>query len=247
MENSITEKEQNGTEPNRKKIFGGKISFNTLVAIMLAICALTTAWATWIGDLHESEQNASYAKAERLNAEANASYNLNSQLYIAVFNIWTTAYSLNAEAQALSAAGDTQGANAKRQQMNEYIETNCPDYQNFKSAVYAALEKGGTATPFDDYPQASFYSDSEKLAEEATQAREEGNNCNLAHDSYGLVSVFYSLCLFLFGMVGFYQQRLPRRIIFTVGVAVFAIGTIYMLSLPLPADFDFGNYFKLSQ
>ena len=246
MENNVTSK-----EPNKTNLFAKFIrtisDFNTLVAIMLAICALTTAWATWIGDLHGSDQDSNYAKAERLNTEANSSYNLNAQLYIAVFNVWTHVYDLNAEIQLLESAGNTQEANAKREQMNSYIETNCPDYENFKSAVYTALEKGGTTTPFDEYPESSFFADSEKLAEEAAQAREDGNRCNLANDSYGLVSVLYSLCLFLFGMVGFYKQRLPRRIVFTVGVVVFVVATVYMCSLPLPDNFDFANYLKLSR
>ena len=235
------------SKPLRKKLIGIVTDFNTLVAIMLAICALTTAWATWIGDLHASDQDSNYAKAERLDTEANASYNLNSQLYVAIFNLWTHVYEVNSEIKALESAGDTQGANAKREQMNAYIETNCPNYQNIKSAIYTALEKGGSATPFDEYPQASFFADSEKLSQEATEAREDGNRCNLANDSYGLVSVLYSLCLFLFGMVGFYKQRLPRRIVFSVGVFVFVIATAYMISLPLPDNFDFANYFKLSQ
>ena len=235
------------SKPLRKKLIGVVTDFNTLVAIMLAICALTTAWATWIGDLHASDQDSNYAKAERLDTEADASYNLNSQLYVAIFNLWTHVYEVNSEIKSLESAGDTQGANAKREQMNAYIETNCPNYQNIKSAIYTALEKGGSATPFDEYPQASFFADSEKLSQEATEAREDGNRCNLANDSYGLVSVLYSLCLFLFGMVGFYKQRLPRRIVFSVGVFVFVIATAYMISLPLPENFDFANYFKLSQ
>ncbi len=247
MEQNATAAKPNGKKPFHKKFIGAVTNFNTLVAIMLAICALTTAWATWIGDLHGSDQDSNYAKAERLNAEANSSYNLNAQTYIAVFNLWSHVYDLNSEIKILESEGDAQGANAKREQMNHYIETNCPDYKNFKSALYAALEKGGTATPFDDYPQSSFFADSEQLSQEAAQAREDGNRCNLANDSYGLVSVLYSLCLFLFGMVGFYTQRSPKRIVFAVGVVVFVVATAYMLSLPLPDNFDFANYFKLSQ
>lgn len=58
--------------------------------------------------------------------------------------------------KSLEIAGDEEGANAKREQMHPYIETNCPDYEDFKDAVYTALEKGGTATPFAEYPQSSF-------------------------------------------------------------------------------------------
>ena len=247
MDDRVNDIEPAKTKPLHKKFIGAVTDFNTLVAIMLAVCALTTAWATWIGDLHESDQDSNYAKAERLNAEANSSYNLNSQLYIAVFNLWTHVYELSSETRTLVSAGDIHSANEKREQMNSYIETNCPDYKEFKRAIYAALEKGGSATPFDEYPQSSFFADSEKISDEATQAREEGNRCNLANDSYGLVSVLYSLCLFLFGMVGFYKQRLPRRIVFSVGVFVFVIATTYMISLPLPENFNFANYLKLSQ
>ena len=247
MEDKITNKNSNSKKPLHKKFIGALTNFNTLVAIILAICALTMAWATWIGDLHESDQDSNYAKAQRLNTEADSSYNLNSQLYVAVFNLWTHVYDMNLEVKALEDAGDKKGANVKRKQMHSYIETNCPDYEDYKSAVYSALKKGGTATPFDEYPQDSFFADSEKLAEEAAQAREDGNRCNLASDSYGLVSVLYSLCLFLFGMVGFYKQRIPRRVVFTIGVVVFVVATVYMLSLPLPDNFDFANYFKLSQ
>ncbi|MBF9688392.1 hypothetical protein [Bifidobacterium dentium] len=139
-----------------QKFIGAVTNFNTLAAIMLAICTLAIAWATWIGDLHGSEQDSNYAKAERLNTEAHSSYNLNVQLYVAVSNLWTHVYDLNSEMKSLESAGDGEDANAEREQMNSYIETNCPDYENFKSAVYAALDKGGTVTPFDEYPQSSF-------------------------------------------------------------------------------------------
>jgi hypothetical protein len=223
------------------------LNFNNLAAIMLTLCALTTAWASWIGSLHGSDQDANYAKAERLNTEANASYNLNAQTYIAAFNVWTYVYNENAEIKALEQAGDTQSAAVKKQAMDDYIATNCPDYQNFKEAIYTALEKGGTATPFDEYSQESFFADSEELANQAVKTREDGDWNNLANDSYGLVSLLYSLCLFLFGMVGFYHELAKRRWVFYVGVVVFIAATIYMIYLPLPVNFDFANYFKLLQ
>ena len=220
------------------------INLNTATAIMLTICALTTAWANWISDLHNSDQDSNYALAQRLNTEADASYNLCSQTYIAAFNVWSSVYLQNVEANALEANGEHDEATAKKQAMAQYIETNCPDYQSFKQEVYNALEKGGTATPFDAYPQEKFFEESEQISNQATQVREDGDWNNLASDSFGLVAVFYSLCLFLFGMVGFYKHLGSRKIVFAAGCIVFAIATVYMLSLPLPKNFDFANYFK---
>ena len=220
------------------------INLNTATAIMLTICALTTAWANWISDLHNSDQDSNYALAQRLNTEADASYNLCSQTYIAAFNVWSSVYLQNVEANALEANGEHDEATAKKQAMAQYIETNCPDYQSFKQEVYNALEKGGTATPFDAYPQEKFFEESEQISNQATQVREDGDWNNLASDSFGLVAVFYSLCLFLFGMVGFYKHLGSRKIVFAAGCIVFVIATVYMLSLPLPKNFDFANYFK---
>ncbi len=231
----------------RQRIADAILNLNTITAIMLALCALTTAWATWIGDLHGSDQDANYAKADRLNTEANASYNLNAQTYIAAFNVWTYVYDANAQILTLEKSGKTQEAAAQRENLNNFIETNCPDYENFKTAIYTALEKGGTATPFDEYPQESFFSDSEQKAQEATDVREAGDRCNLANDSYGLAALMYSICLFLFGLVGFYRHLVQRKVVFGAGVVVFIIATIYMFSLPLPDGFDLANYFKLVQ
>jgi hypothetical protein len=228
-----------------RKLAEALLNLNTITAIMLALCALTTAWASWVSDLHGSDQDANYAKAQRLNTEANASYNLNSQTYIAAFNVWTYVYEENAEIKTLENGGDAQAAASKRKYLNDFIETNCPNYQNFKGAIYTALEKGGTATPFDEYPEESFFSDSENLANEATQVRESGDWNNLASDSFGLVSLLYSLCLFLFGLVGFYKHLVQRKVVFGVGLAVFVVATVYMFSLPMPVNFDLANYFSL--
>ncbi len=232
-------------EPNEKRRkLPSFINLNTATAIMLTICALTTAWANWISDLHNSDQDSNYALAQRLNTEADASYNLCSQTYIAAFNVWSSVYLQNVEANALEANGEHDEATAKKQAMTQYIETNCPDYQSFKQEVYSALEKGGTATPFDAYPQEKFFEESEQISNQATQVREDGDWNNLASDSFGLVAVFYSLCLFLFGMVGFYKHLGSRKIVFAAGCIVFVIATVYMLSLPLPKNFNFANYFK---
>ncbi len=250
VENEVAKGKNKSESENktlREKIMATLLNLNTITAIMLAFCALTTAWASWIGDLHGSDQDANYAKAQRLNTEADASYNLNSQTYIAAFNVWTYVYNEDAEIKTLEKEGDAQAAANKRENLNNYIETNCPDYENFKGAIYTALEKGGTATPFDEYSQESFFADSEQLANDAAQARADGDRCNLANDSYGLASLLYSLCLFLFGMVGFYKHLTQRKIVFAVGVVVFVIATVYMLSLPLPDGFNFANYFKLIQ
>ena len=250
-ENESAELDSNNNATATHKKNGRKLSafvnINTLAAIMLTLCALTAAWATWVGGLHASDQEANYAKADRLNNEASASYNLNAQIYTAAFNVWTYVYAENQEIQALEQAGDSQTAATKKQALDNYIETNCPVYENFTEAIYTALEKGGTATPFDEYSQESFYADSEELANQATKVREEGDKNNLAHDSFGLVSLLYSLCLFLFGMLGFYKERTMKKVVFAVGVAVFVGATIYMLSLPLPDNFNFANYFKLAQ
>ncbi|MBR2743060.1 MAG: hypothetical protein IKD89_05655 [Clostridia bacterium] len=72
---------------------------------------------------------------------------------------------------------------------------------------------------------------------------EQGQQDNMNGDKFGLVSVIYSVVLFLLGIVGVFK-RLPNRVlVFWVAIALLVIGTIYMLTIPLPTGFSMGAYF----
>lgn len=71
----------------------------------------------------------------------------------------------------------------------------------------------------------------------------EGQSDNTKGDTFNLVTVIYSVVLFMLGIVGTFR-RLPNRMLITiVAIAGFLFGTIYMFTIPFPTGFNFLSYF----
>ncbi len=73
---------------------------------------------------------------------------------------------------------------------------------------------------------------------------EEGKQDNLRGDSYRLVSVFYSLVLFLLGIVGVIKDYHSRKMILIFSVCILVFAIIYMLTLPMPTGFNISSFFS---
>ena len=79
---------------------------------------------------------------------------------------------------------------------------------------------------------------------ESQQVMKERKQDNLRGDSYKLVSVIYSLVLFLLGIVGVLKAFGSRKILFVFSVDVLIFGIIYMLTIPMPTGFNITNFFN---
>lgn len=73
---------------------------------------------------------------------------------------------------------------------------------------------------------------------------EEGKKDNLRGDSYKLVSVIYSLVLFLLGIVGVLKDLGSRKVLFIFSLGILIFGIIYMLTILMPTGFDITNFFN---
>lgn len=71
----------------------------------------------------------------------------------------------------------------------------------------------------------------------------EGQSDNTKGDTFNLVTVIYSVVLFMLGIVGTFR-RLPNRMLITIiAIAGFIFGTIYMFTIPFPTGFNFLSFF----
>ena len=128
--------------------------------------------------------------------------------------------------------------------IDEKIDTLIADSctQEFADAIDWALEEG--KTPFDKEGfYDSYYADSLQILKEAEDTLEQGRKDNANGDAYGLVTVIYSVVLFLLGIVGIFK-KIPNRVIIAAVSCVFLlIATIYMLTIPLPTGFSLMSFF----
>ena len=101
-----------------------------------------------------------------------------------------------------------------------------------------------TVSPFGDADFIeSYYADAREILAESEALLVEGQSDNTKGDTFNLVTVIYSVVLFMLGIVGTFR-RLPNRV-FLTGVAIvgFLFATIFMLTIPFPTGFNFLSFF----
>ena len=219
-----------------KKVFFTEERLEMLIAIFLGITALLTAWATWIGSLHGGNQATNYTTSNNIAAEGNSMWNEASQQYMQDLMVWNSIVDYQTELAIAENEGDTEKAAIIEDKINILIYDSCSD--EFADAIDWALGQEEWASPFDKEGfMDSYYADAQAVLDESQQYLEQGQEDNSNGDRFGLVTVIYSLVLFLLGIVGIFKRIPNRKIVFFVSVAFLLVAVIYMFTIPLPSGF----------
>lgn len=233
-----------GEESSDLKKSGSSINkLEIIVAVLLGATALLTAWATWIGSLHGGNQSTNYTMSNNLAADGNAEYNAGIQLYLSDIMTWNTLMEYTFEL----ALAETENNQDKVELINQKLETYADqNASEILSEGLAWMEETGEDSPFKmpDIEEKYFASANEKI-EQSQELLREGQNDNAKGDAYNLVSVIYSLVLFLLGIVGIFKSIPNRAIVLIIAAVCLVITTIYMFTIPLPTGFDIRNFIGL--
>ncbi|MBQ3378418.1 MAG: hypothetical protein IJG50_00970 [Clostridia bacterium] len=214
-----------------------------VVAIFLGVTALLMAWSTWIGGLHGGNQATNYTMSNNLAAEGNAEYNAANQSLIQDMITWNSIMDYATEQEIAELNGNAAEAELIEAKMEKLMNDNCSS--QMLDAIIWASDQEEDVSPFEmEGFFESYYEDANALLAESQALLEQGQKDNTNGDKFGLVSVIYSVVLFLLGIVGVFK-RLPNRVIvFWIAIVMLVIGTIYMLTIPLPTGFSIGSYFQ---
>lgn len=235
-----------------------------VIAVALALTALATAWASWIGSLHGGNMSTNYTKSNNLAADGNSRWNEASQTMMQDMQVWNqiSEYQvdvmyyndIDSEDEAeLSAAADKQYESAYKiqficadnlsEEMAAKIEYNF-DFSAEQIVDWVCNNDKATVSPFSDQDFIeSYYTEARELLAESEEVLKEGQADNQKGDTFNLVTVIYSVVLFMLGIVGTFK-KLPNRILITcVAIAGFVFGTIFMFTIPFPTGFNFAGYF----
>ena len=233
MENNVETAAKAKTE---KKVFFTEERLEMLIAIFLGITALLTAWATWIGSLHGGNQATNYTTSNNIAAEGNSMWNEASQQYMQDLMVWNSIVDYQTELEIAEKEGDDEKAEIIQDKINILIYDSCSD--EFADAIEWAFDQEEWASPFDKEGfMDSYYAEAQATLEESQAVLEQGQEDNSNGDRFGLVTVIYSLVLFLLGIVGIFKRLPNRKIVFFVSVAFLLVAFIYMLTIPLPSGF----------
>lgn len=228
------------TEIKTKGKFLSEKQIEIIVAIMLGVTALFSAGASWIGSLHGGNQATNYAMSNNLAAEGNADYVQSMQLFTMDAMHWNEINGMMVE-EKFNPTSD-----GKFEERIQYILTNCSNDQ-FPAAVAWAMQNStddAFTSPFEmeGFVETYFADANAKLAE-SQKYLEQGQQDNANGDAYNLVTVIFTVVLFMLGITGTFKSLPNREIIVLISILVFVIGVIYMCTIPLPTGFSLCSFF----
>ena len=237
-EEAVESKEK--TEEGKKKSFFSQNSVEVLVAIFLGITALLTAWASWIGSLHGGNQSANYTKSNNLATQGNSEYNEGMQLYLSDVLAWNTRNEYLFDKEIALSNGQTEAAEIIEEKLQNYLDQNGSEilveaYKQMTEDMNSPFEVKGMKD--------KYFEHANELLEESQEVLEEGQRDNARGDAYNLVSVIYSVVLFMLGIVGIFKKIPNRAAVLFIAVGVLVVATIYMFTIPMPTGFSIGSFF----
>lgn len=247
-------------EKKLKKAMSTEEIIELIVVVMLGITALLTAWGTWIGSLHGGVQATSYTTSNNLASEGNSEYNAGIQQMNQDMLLWNDISDMQLEISFNQQNGNDYDVTKTCYQLFFKLDENLSERMSDKIgwskltdeqrkdpevAVLAWLEMDEAyESPFyDEEYIAGYIETANDLLNQSQEMLEQGKTANASGDAFGLVTVIYSVVLFLLGIVGTFKKMTNKFALTGIALAAFLFATVYMLTLPMPVDFSIASFF----
>ncbi|MDR2599339.1 MAG: hypothetical protein LBC73_03585 [Oscillospiraceae bacterium] len=218
----------------KKRIF----TLELFIVIMLGITAVCTAWASWVGSVHASNQNEKFTISNNIFSEANALFNKGGQEQITDIIIYNDLNSINVDINLAKLRGDTVLVEHLEWKRELLIDLYIND--EFYDAIlwaHAEFDKQGDyyVSPFQNETfQDEYLKSANELFVEGEDLLNAGRQDGSHSRSFGLATVIYAVVLFLLGVDNSFKTWRYRIIIFVVACTAFLFTTIYMSTIPRP-------------
>ena len=246
-----TESEKNGANPpgnaikDKKSLITSK-RIETIVAVLLGVTTLLSAWASWISHLHGGLQSINFTQSNNESAHGTAASNVGMQAYLADYMTWNTLRDYNYELEVANADGDKEKAALIKEKIAKFKK------QNVDGGILAEgikwMEENKEDDPFKMPGMAEKYlEEGSKEFNKSQELLEEGKRDNTKGDSYMLVTVIYSLTLFLLGIVNTFKNMSNRIVVLAIAIAFLVFAVVYMCTIPLPTGFEKMNFFEFNK
>lgn len=203
-----------------------------IVVVLLGITAVATAWSSWQGALHGSQQDQKYTKANHLNSEANSTYNEGMQNLNQDLMIWNQLMGLNIDLAFAEDKRDADEVEKLEYKIGQIMDDSVSE--EFEAAIAWAGEQEEYASPFDNEDFVNTYFEAAwDLYAESEEMMAAGDANNTHGDNQGLVSVIYAVVLFLLGITSSFKRLLPKYVLLAASGIGFIIATILMFTIPI--------------
>ncbi len=196
-----------------------------------------------------------YTKSNNLSAEGNSMWNEASQTLMQDMQVWNMISDYQVEILYAAQTGNEDQMYESAYKIKFICADNLTadiaerigyDFEFDADQIIYWVENSelSTTSPFSDADFVdSYYDDARDVLAESDAVLAEGQADNTKGDTFNLVTVIYSVVLFMLGIVGTFR-RLPNRMLITIiAIAGFLFGTVYMFTIPFPTGFNFLSFF----
>ena len=247
-----TKEETKTKKAEGKKSFLNENSLEILTVILLGITALLTAWASYVGSIHGGNQATNYATSNNISSDGNALYNSAVQTLSQDMGIWNTIASYEVEILYADSVKDNAAVDAYVWKLQWFCEDNLTeemaaaigydtkkfdDGNNDTQEILAWLKDDKAITsPFTQEFIDSYFKDANAKLEEAEKVLEQGRQDNANGDKFSLVTVLYSVALFMLGIVGVFKNTGNKKLVLIISAVVLIVSVVFMCTIPLPTS-----------
>ena len=199
-----------------------------VIAILLGLVSIATAYASFQGALYDSMMAGQYATGTQKAAEAESLYLEGNQQFMQDTQVFN-------QLSELQVGIDNGEALAQEKYDTLYFQGVSEDFG-------AAIDRAAAATeadpeffysPLDDADyQASLFTSYSEMKEDATATTEKGNEYNTLSDKLTLYTVLMSISLFLLGIAALVRQRRTQYVLMGTGVVISAVAIVLTAMIP---------------
>lgn len=206
-------------------------AFEMVIAVLLGVTAVLTAWAAWQGSLYDGNQAQAYTEGNATLADGNERYNEASQTIAQDMDTWNQISSLQVDLAYAEYYGDTDAAEAAQYKIDMIMYSVSDE---LAAAIEWANAQEEYATPFEmEGLIDSYYEDALSVMNMGYAQIEEGNEANQQGDKQGLVTVILALVLFMLGIETTFKNMKTKMVVTAVSLAALIFGIVMMVSVPV--------------
>lgn len=203
-------------------------NFELIIAILLGLVSIATAYASFQGALYDSMMAGSYATGTQKAAEAESLYLEGNQQFMQDTQVFNQLSELQV---------GIENGEALAQEKYDTLY-----FQGVSEEFGAAIDRAAAATeadpeffysPLDDEDyQAFLFTAYSEMKDDATATTAQGDEYNSLSDKLTLYTVLMSISLFLLGIAALVRQRRTQYVLMGTGIVISAVAIVLTLTTP---------------
>jgi hypothetical protein len=198
-----------------------------IVAVLLSIATVATAWSAYQSARWNGVQATSFAEASTTRSESDREFNLAIQLQIIDTELVTNW--IEAHRDGDSERMDYYETWLMRPELLKHLDEWAPS----ESATDAPGETEGAHPLVSDAYLEELVSDSTRLQDEAVERTQHAKEANQSSDNYVLATVIFASVLFFAGIAGKLSSRRTQGILLGLGFLMLVTGAVWLAILPV--------------